>query len=121
MPIGNDDDTAVDRVPDLDLGQMSVADAVLACLWVGLTAYALLAGADFGAGAWDLVAGGATPGARQRDLIEHSIGPVWEANHARSSPPLRTPTWRPTSTVPTSAMIMELTSRNPVFATPARP
>ncbi len=60
---------------------MSLADAVLVCLWVGLTAYALLAGADFGAGAWDLVAGGATRGAQQRDLIEHSIGPVWEANH----------------------------------------
>jgi cytochrome d ubiquinol oxidase subunit II len=60
---------------------MSLADAVLVCLWVGLTAYALLAGADFGAGAWDLVAGGATRGAQQRGLIEHSIGPVWEANH----------------------------------------
>jgi cytochrome d ubiquinol oxidase subunit II len=60
---------------------MSLADAVLVCLWVGLTAYVLLAGADFGAGAWDLLAGGAVRGARQRDLIEHSIGPVWEANH----------------------------------------
>lgn len=39
---------------------MSLADAVLVCLWVGLTAYALLAGADFGAGGWDLVAGSAT-------------------------------------------------------------
>ena len=60
---------------------MSLADAVLVCLWVGLTAYALLAGADFGAGGWDLVAGSATRGARQRELIEHAIGPVWEANH----------------------------------------
>ncbi|OLE24167.1 MAG: cytochrome D ubiquinol oxidase subunit II [Catenulispora sp. 13_1_20CM_3_70_7] len=60
---------------------MILADAVLVCLWVGLTCYALLAGADFGAGAWDLVAGSATRGARQRDLIEHAIGPVWEANH----------------------------------------
>lgn len=41
----------------------------------------MLAGADFGAGSWDLVAGSASRGARQRDLIEHSIGPVWEANH----------------------------------------
>jgi cytochrome d ubiquinol oxidase subunit II len=60
---------------------MSVAEVVLALMWVGLTAYALFAGADFGAGFWDLVAGGDRRGARQRDLIEHSIGPVWEANH----------------------------------------
>lgn len=50
-------------------------------MWVGLTAYALLGGADFGGGFWDLIAGGAKRGAPQRALIEHSIGPVWEANH----------------------------------------
>ncbi len=33
------------------------------------------------AGFWDLVAGGARRGESQRSLIEHSIGPVWEANH----------------------------------------
>lgn len=60
---------------------MTLADAVLAALWVGLTAYALFGGADFGAGWWDLLAGGAERGAPQRTLIEHSIGPVWEANH----------------------------------------
>ena len=60
---------------------MSEADLVLAAMWVGLTAYALLGGADFGAGWWDLLAGGAERGAPQRRLIEHSIGPVWEANH----------------------------------------
>ena len=60
---------------------MTLAEAVLALLWVGLTAYALFAGADFGAGIWDLLAGGTRRGARQRDLIEHSLGPVWEANH----------------------------------------
>jgi cytochrome bd ubiquinol oxidase subunit II len=38
-------------------------------------------GADFGAGFWDLVAGGTERGARPRALIDHSIGPVWEANH----------------------------------------
>jgi cytochrome bd ubiquinol oxidase subunit II len=60
---------------------VTAADALLAILWVGLTLYALLAGADFGAGLWDLLAGGAERGRPQRDLIEHSIGPVWEANH----------------------------------------
>jgi cytochrome d ubiquinol oxidase subunit II len=58
-----------------------LADLVLAAMWVGLTAYALFGGADFGGGWWDLLAGGARRGAPQRELIEHSIGPVWEANH----------------------------------------
>jgi cytochrome d ubiquinol oxidase subunit II len=60
---------------------MTLAAAVLAVMWIGLTAYALFAGADFGAGLWDLVAGGSERGARQRNLIEHSLAPVWEANH----------------------------------------
>src|SRR5258708_14119663 len=60
---------------------MIMAQALLAVLWVGLTLYALLAGADFGAGLWDLLAGGASRGRAQRDLIEQVIGPVWEANH----------------------------------------
>jgi cytochrome d ubiquinol oxidase subunit II len=60
---------------------VSLADGVLACLLAGLTAYAIFGGADFGAGIWDLLAGGTQRGARQRALIEHSIAPVWEANH----------------------------------------
>ena len=60
---------------------MSLADAVLGIMWIGLTAYALFGGADFGGGWWDLLAGGARKGEPQRALIEHSIGPVWEANH----------------------------------------
>ncbi|MGH3938956.1 MAG: cytochrome d ubiquinol oxidase subunit II [Pseudonocardiaceae bacterium] len=60
---------------------MSTAEAFLGLLWIGLTLYALLGGADFGAGLWDLLAGGARRGRAQRELIEHSIGPVWEANH----------------------------------------
>jgi cytochrome bd ubiquinol oxidase subunit II len=60
---------------------MTLANAVLAVLWIGVTCYALFGGADFGAGFWDLFAGGAHEGRPQRDLIEHAIGPVWEANH----------------------------------------
>ena len=56
-------------------------DAVAVVLFVAVTAYAVFGGADFGAGFWDLVAGGAQRGARPRRLIQHSIGPVWEANH----------------------------------------
>ncbi|HEU5447784.1 MAG TPA: cytochrome d ubiquinol oxidase subunit II, partial [Acidimicrobiia bacterium] len=60
---------------------MTSAEALLALTWVGVTAYALTGGADFGAGFWDLVAGGPQRGSAQRKLIEHAIGPVWEANH----------------------------------------
>jgi cytochrome d ubiquinol oxidase subunit II len=58
-----------------------MAEAVLAIMWIGLTAYALFGGADFGAGFWDLLAGGTQRGRSPRRHIEHSIGPVWEANH----------------------------------------
>ena len=60
---------------------MSAADGCLVVLGVGVLLYALLGGADFGAGFWDLTAGGAERGARPRALIDRSIGPVWEANH----------------------------------------
>lgn len=59
----------------------SLADALLLVIWASLTLYALLGGADFGGGVWDLLAGRADTGLRQRRLIEHAIGPVWEANH----------------------------------------
>jgi len=47
---------------------------------IGLNVYLLLGGADYGGGVWDLFASGNRAG-RQRDLIAHSIGPIWEANH----------------------------------------
>ena len=55
--------------------------AVAVVLLAAITAYAVFGGADFGAGFWDLVAGGAVRGDRPREVIDHSIGPVWEANH----------------------------------------
>jgi cytochrome bd ubiquinol oxidase subunit II len=58
-----------------------MADAVAVVLFAIIAAYALLGGADFGAGFWDLTAGGAERGDRPRAVIAHSIGPVWEANH----------------------------------------
>ena len=58
---------------------MSTAAAVLLMLAVAF--YAIFGGADFGAGFWDLTAGGPERGRRPREVIEHSIGPVWEANH----------------------------------------
>ena len=60
---------------------MTLPEILLGVMFVGLIAYALFGGADFGAGIWDLLAGGTVGGARQRAQIEHSIAPVWEANH----------------------------------------
>ena len=59
---------------------MSLADLVAGVIFVALNAYALLGGADFGGGVWDLLALGPRK-ARQRELIAEAIGPVWEANH----------------------------------------
>jgi cytochrome bd ubiquinol oxidase subunit II len=54
---------------------------VAASLFAGVIAYAIFGGADFGSGFFDLTAGDARRGAEIRMLVDHSIGPVWEANH----------------------------------------
>ena len=58
-----------------------MSQLVAVILFVGVVLYAVFGGADFGAGFWDLTAGGAERGRRPRGLIDRSIGPVWEANH----------------------------------------
>jgi cytochrome d ubiquinol oxidase subunit II len=58
-----------------------VSTLVACVLLLAVTTYAVFGGADFGAGFWDLVAGGAMRGDRPRAVIDHSIAPVWEANH----------------------------------------
>ena len=60
---------------------MTLPLAIAAALFAGVLAYALFGGADFGSGFFDLTAGGTARGAGLRTLIDHSIGPVWEANH----------------------------------------
>ena len=47
----------------------------------GVALYAILAGADFGAGIWQLLAGRGERAGRIRDHAHHSMAPVWEANH----------------------------------------
>ncbi|MGW1800665.1 cytochrome d ubiquinol oxidase subunit II [Streptomyces sp. NPDC001984] len=54
---------------------------IAAVLFIGIIAYALFGGADYGAGFWDLTAGGRARGRRTRELINLSLSPVWEANH----------------------------------------
>jgi cytochrome d ubiquinol oxidase subunit II len=53
---------------------------IAAVMLASLVLYALLGGADYGGGVWDLFAVGPRAGA-QRELIANAISPVWEANH----------------------------------------
>jgi cytochrome bd ubiquinol oxidase subunit II len=57
---------------------MSLPDFIAIGLGFVLSAYAILAGADFGAGILDLTSGTHT---EQRSAIARTIGPLWEANH----------------------------------------
>jgi cytochrome bd ubiquinol oxidase subunit II len=47
----------------------------------GVVLYTVLAGADFGAGIWQLLSGPGERGERIREHAHESMGPVWEANH----------------------------------------
>jgi cytochrome d ubiquinol oxidase subunit II len=60
---------------------VSLADVCVGFVALGITAYAVLGSADFGAGFWDLTAGGAHRGGRVRGMVQRSMSPVWEANH----------------------------------------
>lgn len=53
---------------------------VLVGLLASMAAYALFAGADFGGGIWDLLAGSTKKGAEPRAEIDASVTPVWEGN-----------------------------------------
>lgn len=53
---------------------------VAAVAMVTVALYAIFGGADFGSGVWDLLASGPRRD-RQRSVIAHAIGPVWEVNH----------------------------------------
>ena len=59
---------------------LSIEVWLAGAMMVSLTLYALLGGADFGGGVWDLFASGERKKA-QRELIAEAIGPIWEANH----------------------------------------
>ena len=59
---------------------MTPAVLLAGAVLLALVLYALLGGADFGGGIWDLLASGPRRG-EQRALVERAIGPVWEANH----------------------------------------
>lgn len=60
---------------------MQLYDFPLAFALVGLALYAVLGGADFGAGFWQLIAGKGERGDEIRAHARHAMAPVWEANN----------------------------------------
>ena len=60
---------------------MALADVPALLILVGIAAYIVFAGADFGAGLWYLLAGRGPRGRPIRDFSYHAMAPVWEANH----------------------------------------
>jgi cytochrome bd-type quinol oxidase subunit 2 len=60
---------------------MQLAYAPLVLILVGLVAYTILAGADFGTGVWELTARRGPRALALRDFAHDAMGPVWEANH----------------------------------------
>jgi cytochrome bd ubiquinol oxidase subunit II len=59
---------------------VTVASVLAYIMAASLVLYVLLAGADYGAGFWDLLSSGSSKEA-QKDLISNAIQPIWEANH----------------------------------------
>jgi cytochrome d ubiquinol oxidase subunit II len=59
---------------------VTLAEAPLVLILIGLAAYAVLGGADFGAAFWQFGARGER-GAALREHAYRAMGPVWEANH----------------------------------------
>ena len=60
---------------------MQLAEVPLILILVGLAAYAVLGGADFGAGFWQLWGGRSEHDHGIREHAHHAMGPVWETNH----------------------------------------
>jgi cytochrome d ubiquinol oxidase subunit II len=60
---------------------VTLADGPLVLMLVGLTAYAVLGGADFGAAFWQFGARGGACSEARREHAYRAMGPVWEANH----------------------------------------
>lgn len=59
----------------------TLGNAVAAVLLLAVTVYSVAGGTDYGAGIWDLLAGRSRRGEAVRDLVDHAMAPVWEANN----------------------------------------
>jgi cytochrome d ubiquinol oxidase subunit II len=60
---------------------VTLAELPLVLMLVGLIAYAVLGGADFGAAFWQLSRGRGARSEARREHAYRAMGPVWEANH----------------------------------------
>jgi cytochrome bd ubiquinol oxidase subunit II len=60
---------------------VTAGEAVAGVLLLAVIIFACSGLADYGAGLWDLTAGGRAGGRRPRELIDAAVTPVWEANH----------------------------------------
>jgi cytochrome d ubiquinol oxidase subunit II len=60
---------------------MGLDEVPVVLILVGLAAYTVLGGADFGAGFWQLIGGQSERDKEIREHAHHAMGPVWEANH----------------------------------------
>jgi cytochrome d ubiquinol oxidase subunit II len=60
---------------------MFLAELPMLFMLAGLVLYAILAGADLGAGFWQLTAGAGPSADALRDHAHRAMAPVWEANH----------------------------------------
>jgi len=59
---------------------MPLEDLAAGVVLLGIIAYAMFGGADFGGGVWTGLASGPRA-AQQRQAISRAMGPVWETNH----------------------------------------
>jgi cytochrome d ubiquinol oxidase subunit II len=59
----------------------ALASVTAFVLLLTITAYSVAGGVDYGAGIWDLLAGRGARADRARQVIEHAMAPVWEANN----------------------------------------
>jgi cytochrome d ubiquinol oxidase subunit II len=62
------------------LASIGLPEIIAGWIMLGLNAYALTGGADFGGGVWDLLARGPRRDAH-RTLVASTLAPIWEANH----------------------------------------
>src|SRR4029077_1799703 len=59
----------------------ALANVTAFVLLLTITAYSVAGGVDYGVGILDLLAGGGPKAVRARQLIDHAMAPVWEANN----------------------------------------
>jgi cytochrome d ubiquinol oxidase subunit II len=97
---------------------------IAAIILISLVLYAVMGGADYGGGMWDLLASGSRA-QHQRHAISEAIAPIWEANHVWlilvivllfSAFPLAFSTMMIALHIPITAMLIGIVLRGSAFA-----